>query len=146
MSEDENLAVVRRAIESFENDVETWLDTLDPAVEWYPEEEHQALLLGPDAALRSPRTLARDISGGNVRPRDRGTERGTGRMCSPPSANGAEVGGAGSRLRTHDLCALESAPREDRVLLRVRDPQRSPRSRRAVGVGRRRHRDDPGVQ
>ena len=37
MSEEENLAVVRRAIESFANGVETWLDTLDPAVEWHPE-------------------------------------------------------------------------------------------------------------
>ena len=52
MSEDENLAVVRRTIESFVNDVETWLDTLDPAVQWYPAEEHQTLLLGRDAALR----------------------------------------------------------------------------------------------
>jgi hypothetical protein len=52
MSEDENLAVVRRTLECFANDVETWLDTLDPAVKWYPGEEHQTLLLGRDAALR----------------------------------------------------------------------------------------------
>jgi hypothetical protein len=52
MSEDENLAVVRRTLESFTNDVETWLDTLDLAVKWYPAEEHQTLLLGRDAALR----------------------------------------------------------------------------------------------
>ena len=64
MSEDENLAVVRRAIESFENDVETWLDTLDPAVEWYPEEEHQALLLGPNAALRSRERWRETFQGG----------------------------------------------------------------------------------
>ena len=37
MSEDENLAVVRRTIESFANDVETWLELLDPAVKWYPQ-------------------------------------------------------------------------------------------------------------
>jgi ketosteroid isomerase-like protein len=51
MSEDENLAVVRRTIESFANDVETWLDTLDPAVKWYPQEENQTPLFGRDAAL-----------------------------------------------------------------------------------------------
>ena len=52
MSEDENLAVVRRTLESFANDVETWLDTLDPAVKWSPGEENQTPLLGRDAALR----------------------------------------------------------------------------------------------
>ena len=52
MSEDENLAVVRRTLESFVNDVETWLDTLDPAVQRYPAEEHQTPLLGRDAALK----------------------------------------------------------------------------------------------
>ena len=52
MSEDENLAVVRRTIESFANDVDTWLDTLDPALRWYPAEEHNTLLLGREAALR----------------------------------------------------------------------------------------------
>jgi hypothetical protein len=49
----ENVEVVRRAIESFQNEVETWLDTLDPAVRWYPEEEHHSVLLGRDAARRS---------------------------------------------------------------------------------------------
>jgi ketosteroid isomerase-like protein len=53
MSEDESVAVVRRAMESFENDVETWLATLDPEVNWYPEEERQAPVLGRNAALRS---------------------------------------------------------------------------------------------
>ena len=52
MSGDENLAVVRRTLESFTNDVETWLDTLDPAVEWHPDEENRTLLRGRDAALR----------------------------------------------------------------------------------------------
>jgi hypothetical protein len=52
MSEDENLAVVRRTIESFANDADTWLDTLDPALRWYPAEEHNTLLLGRGAALR----------------------------------------------------------------------------------------------
>ena len=52
MSEDENLAVVRRTLESFTNDVETWLDTLDPAVKWYPQEENNTLLLGREAAVR----------------------------------------------------------------------------------------------
>ena len=36
MSEDENLAVVRRTIEGFTKDVETWLDMPDPAIKWYP--------------------------------------------------------------------------------------------------------------
>jgi hypothetical protein len=53
MSQEENLAVVRRNIESFGDDVETWLDTLDPSIRWYPEEEHHALLRGREAALRS---------------------------------------------------------------------------------------------
>ena len=48
----ENVEVVRRTIENFANDVERWLDTLDPAIKWYPAEEHQTLLLGRDAALR----------------------------------------------------------------------------------------------
>ena len=52
MSEEETVEVVRRTIESFANDVETWLDMLDPAVKWYPAEEHQTLLLDRDAALR----------------------------------------------------------------------------------------------
>ena len=99
MSEDENLAVVRRTIESFANDLETWLDTLDPAVKWYPQEEHQTLLLGRDAAVRRRERWRETFKEGTY-----GLEiqelRGNGRMCSPSSGNGAEVWGAESRLRT----------------------------------------------
>jgi hypothetical protein len=51
--EEENIAVVRRAIETYGTDVEAWLDTLDPAIRWYPSEEHHQLVLGRDAARRS---------------------------------------------------------------------------------------------
>jgi ketosteroid isomerase-like protein len=49
----ENVEVVRRNLESFEDDVEAWLDTLDHAVRWYPLEEHHTLVLGHQAALRA---------------------------------------------------------------------------------------------
>jgi ketosteroid isomerase-like protein len=53
MSQEENLAVVRRNIDSYDDDVETWLDTLDPSISWYPGEEHPAVVRGREAALRS---------------------------------------------------------------------------------------------
>jgi ketosteroid isomerase-like protein len=48
----ENVEVVRRAIESFEDDVDAWLGTLDPEIEWYPEEEGHTPARGYDAVLR----------------------------------------------------------------------------------------------
>jgi ketosteroid isomerase-like protein len=50
--EEENMAVVRKTIESYANDVEAWLDTLDPEVRWYPSEEHPSLVLGRAAARK----------------------------------------------------------------------------------------------
>ena len=47
------MEVVRRAIASFLTDVEAWLDTMDPAIKWYPLEEGHSLVLGREAALRS---------------------------------------------------------------------------------------------
>jgi ketosteroid isomerase-like protein len=52
MSE-ENTEIVRRHLESFEGDVETWLETFDPAVRVYPLEERHALVLGRQAVLRA---------------------------------------------------------------------------------------------
>ena len=52
MSE-ENLQVVRRAVETYGNDVEAWLELLDPAIRWYVHEERHALVLGRDAARRA---------------------------------------------------------------------------------------------
>jgi ketosteroid isomerase-like protein len=52
MSE-ENVEVVRKHLKSFEDDVETWLDTFDPGVRVYPVEEYHAPVLGRQAALRS---------------------------------------------------------------------------------------------
>src|SRR6266550_1622491 len=49
----ENVEIVRRHLESFVDDVETWLDTFDPAVKVYPLEERHALVLGRQAALRA---------------------------------------------------------------------------------------------
>jgi ketosteroid isomerase-like protein len=49
----ENVEIVRRNLESFEDDTETWLGTLDPAVRWYPLEERHSLVLGHEAALRT---------------------------------------------------------------------------------------------
>jgi ketosteroid isomerase-like protein len=48
----ENMEVVRRAIETFPTDVEAWLDTMDPAIRWYPLEEGHSLVLGREAARR----------------------------------------------------------------------------------------------
>jgi ketosteroid isomerase-like protein len=49
----ENVEVVRRAVETYGSDVEAWLDTLDPAIRWYPSEEHHSLVLGREAARKS---------------------------------------------------------------------------------------------
>jgi hypothetical protein len=49
----ENVEVVRRHLESFEDDVETWLDTFDLAVKLHPLEEGDDLVLGRQAALRA---------------------------------------------------------------------------------------------
>ena len=52
MSE-ENVEIVRRAIETFPTDVEAWLDTMDRMIRWYPLEEGHSLVVGREAALRS---------------------------------------------------------------------------------------------
>ena len=52
MSE-ENVEIVRRSLESFEPNVEAWLETLDPDVKWYVREERHALVVGHEAALRA---------------------------------------------------------------------------------------------
>jgi len=49
----ENVEVVRRNLESFEDDVETWLDTLDAGIRWHPLEEGHSLVDGHEAALRA---------------------------------------------------------------------------------------------
>src|SRR5262245_36033349 len=51
MSE-ENVEVVRRNLESFQDDVKAWLDTLDTGIRWHPMEEDHSLVLGHQAALR----------------------------------------------------------------------------------------------
>ena len=48
----ENVEVVRRAIEAFPTDPDAWLDTMDPRIRWYPQEEGNPLVLGHEAALR----------------------------------------------------------------------------------------------
>src|SRR3954454_19234733 len=49
----ENVEIVRTNLESFEDDAETWLGTLDPAVRGYPLEERHSLVLGHEAGLRT---------------------------------------------------------------------------------------------
>jgi hypothetical protein len=41
MSVEENFEVLRRCLAAFESDPEVWLETLDPAIRWYPEEERE---------------------------------------------------------------------------------------------------------
>jgi ketosteroid isomerase-like protein len=48
-----NVEVVRRNLESFEDDPKSWLETLDPDVRWYPMEERNTLVRGHQAALRA---------------------------------------------------------------------------------------------
>ena len=50
MTVEENFEVVRRCLATFEDDPEEWLETLDPDIEWYPEEEGHALIRGREAA------------------------------------------------------------------------------------------------
>jgi ketosteroid isomerase-like protein len=52
MSE-ENVEVIRRAVETYGNDIEAWLDLLDPALRWFPSEEGHSLVLGREDARRS---------------------------------------------------------------------------------------------
>jgi ketosteroid isomerase-like protein len=52
MSE-ENVEVVRRNLESFEDDAGAWLETLDPDVKLYPLEEGHSPVVGHEAALRA---------------------------------------------------------------------------------------------
>ena len=48
---EENLDVLRKSIEAFGSDRETWLSTLDPGFEWYPLEEGHIPSRGIDAAI-----------------------------------------------------------------------------------------------
>ena len=50
---EENFELVRRCLATFEADPEAWLETLDPAIEWYPEEERHDLIHGREAAKRA---------------------------------------------------------------------------------------------
>jgi len=50
---EENFEVVRRCLATFESDPEAWLETLDPAIEWYPEEERHDLIRGREGAKRA---------------------------------------------------------------------------------------------
>jgi hypothetical protein len=49
----ENVEVVRRAIESYESDEEAWLGTLDPEIVWYPVEESHSPSRGRDSARQT---------------------------------------------------------------------------------------------
>jgi ketosteroid isomerase-like protein len=46
----ENVEIVRRGTEAFEDDEEAWLSTFDPAVEWYPIEDGHIPSRGFEAA------------------------------------------------------------------------------------------------
>jgi ketosteroid isomerase-like protein len=62
----ENVEVVRRAIETFEHDEEAWLSTIDPAVDWYPIEEGHSLSQGHDAAVRIRRSWLENWEGHQI--------------------------------------------------------------------------------
>ncbi|MEK6250947.1 MAG: nuclear transport factor 2 family protein [Actinomycetota bacterium] len=51
----ENVEVVLRSIEAFEDDEEAWLSTSDPAFEWYPIERGHIPARGHEAAVRARR-------------------------------------------------------------------------------------------
>ena len=46
----ENVEVVRRSLEAFEDDQDAWLQTLDPELEWYPVEDGHIPSHGFDGA------------------------------------------------------------------------------------------------
>ena len=46
----ENVEIVRRSTEAFEDDEEAWLSAIDPAVEWYPIEDGHIPSRGLEAA------------------------------------------------------------------------------------------------
>ena len=54
----ENVAIVRRAFEAFQDDEETWLQTLDPDLVWYPIEDGHIPARGYRRREGSPPTLA----------------------------------------------------------------------------------------
>jgi ketosteroid isomerase-like protein len=47
----ENVEVVRKSLQTIEGDPETWLGTLDPALEWYPIEDGNHVSHGHQGAL-----------------------------------------------------------------------------------------------
>jgi ketosteroid isomerase-like protein len=46
----ENVEIVRRCVETFENDEEAWIQTLDPDLVWYPIEDGHIPSRGIDGA------------------------------------------------------------------------------------------------
>ena len=47
----ESVEVVVRSIQAFERDEEAWLETMDPAAEWYPIEDGHTPRIGHEAAV-----------------------------------------------------------------------------------------------
>jgi len=47
----ENIEVVRKAIETFDSDVDAWLTTLDPEIDWYVSEDRHSVSHGHEAVL-----------------------------------------------------------------------------------------------
>ena len=63
MSE-ENVEIVRRAIEAFQHDdEEAMLSTVHPGIEWYPIEEGHSLSRGHEAAMRVRRSWLENWEG-----------------------------------------------------------------------------------
>jgi hypothetical protein len=62
----ENVAVVLQNLEAFEHDVEAWLSTADPTLEWYPIEEGHSLSRGHEAAIRVRRSWLENWEGYQV--------------------------------------------------------------------------------
>ena len=59
----ENITVVLRALEAFDNDEEAWLGASDPGLEWYPIEEGHTLARGREAAIRVRRSWLENWDG-----------------------------------------------------------------------------------
>jgi ketosteroid isomerase-like protein len=62
----ENLTVVLRAIQAFEDDEEAWLSTADPGIEWYPIEEGNSPSRGHEAAIRVRRSWLENWEGHQI--------------------------------------------------------------------------------
>ena len=116
MSEDENLAVVRKTIESFSNDVETWLGKLRSRGHVViPQEEHQTLLLGRDAALKRRERWRETFQEGTYGARDPGTGGGTGKDVFSVLREWGRGRGSGIEVEDHDYAHWKSAQRKDRA-------------------------------